>query len=166
MQADTGLRYIWDEQKNKAQHISYRFTAAPGTFERRCTDPALEASNCRLMLKQKSDKPTWLIELGYKPIDDGPLRGKYARGYRALGVHERLDQLPQIRSGKGRPLRDRLEVHVPGRNGTFHVAAFYNDFTNQQLQFGFDARAIDLFGKDYGTLPSARSREMQAPVDR
>jgi iron complex outermembrane receptor protein len=135
-----GARYTWDEQTNEATRITYNFpVSATDTARSFCTDPATGPS-CRLAQDKKSSKPTWLIDLDYKPTDDVLLYGKYARGYRAGGVitnaptdHRVFD--PEKVDNYEVGMKTSYSGAVPG---VFNIAAFYNDFSNQQLQFGFN----------------------------
>lgn len=153
-----GARYTWDEQTNEATRISYNFPVTPpftGPVIQRCTDPTTSPS-CTQTLKQKSDKPTWLVGLDYQPNDDMLLYGKYARGYRAGGVftnapidHRTFDpeQVDNFEAGMKTSFRGAVR-------GTFNIAAFYNDFSDQQLQFGFDARVDPLTGASAPVSPT------------
>jgi iron complex outermembrane receptor protein len=146
-----GLRGTWDEQTNSATRITNNFSVVPnatGVYPpgaiATCTDPST-IPTCSQHLSQKSSKPTWLIDLDYKLADDVMAYGKYARGYRAGGVFsnapvdhrtfapEKVDSYEAgIKSSFLEPVR-----------GLFNVSVFYNDFSNQQLQFGFNARVVD-----------------------
>ena len=153
-----GLRYTWDEQTNEATRITYNFPVLPpytGGPTQRCTDPST-APSCSQVLEKKSEKPTWLIGIDYKPTDDVLLYGKYARGYRAGGVftnapidHRTFDpeQVDNFEVGMKTTFRGAV-------SGTFNVAAFYNDFSDQQLQFGFDARVDPLTGATAPVSPT------------
>jgi iron complex outermembrane receptor protein len=137
-----GFRYTWDRQTNDSTRYYANFavlppyTAAP-VFQ--CTDPG-QAPTCSEHLQQSSQKPTWLIDLDYKPTDDILLYAKYSRGYRAGGVavnapiDHRTFEPEQVDSYEGGiKTTFRGAVH-----GTFNVSAFYNNFSNQQLQLGFN----------------------------
>lgn len=153
-----GARYTWDEQTNQATRISYSFPVTPpftGPAVARCTDPSTSPS-CSQTLEQKSDKPTWLIGLDHKPNDDVLLYGKYARGYRAGGVFTNApidhrtfepEKVENFEVGMKTSFRGALR-------GTFNVAAFYNDFSDQQLQFGFDARVDPVTGASAPVSPT------------
>ncbi|GFE79641.1 TonB-dependent receptor [Steroidobacter agaridevorans] len=153
-----GLRYTWDEQTNSAQRITYSFPVLPpfiGGPSQRCTDPS-SAPSCGQFLKQESDKPTWLLGLDYKPGDDVLVYGKYARGYRAGGVftnapidHRTFDPEKVDNFELGLKTSFRSAVR-----GVFNIAAFYNDFTDQQLQFGFDARVDPVTGATAPVSPT------------
>lgn len=139
-----GARYTSDKQSNEATRITYRFPVLPpftGAATPVCTDPAT-APSCNQVLQQKSGKPTWLIDVDYKPTDNTLLYGKYARGYRAGGI---FSNAPIDHRTYDPEKVDNYEIGLktsyPGAlKGVFDVAAFYNDFSNQQLQFGFVPR--------------------------
>ncbi len=156
-----GLRYTWDETTGQMRGVNYFFypdavpvgnASSASTLVRhgdldqatrtRCSDTTLthagNDANCTVDMEQKSDAPTWLLGLDYKPMDDVLIYGKYARGYRQGGVNiasvpggytyepEEVDTYEiGAKTGFGGP--------VPG---TFNIALFYNDFTDQQLQLG------------------------------
>ncbi len=153
-----GVRYTWDEQTNSAQRITYNFPVLPpflGAPTQRCTDPST-APLCSQFLKQESDKPTWLLGLDYKPGDDVLVYGKYARGYRAGGVftnapidHRTFDPEKVDNFEVGLKTSFRSAVR-----GLFNIAAFYNDFSDQQLQFGFDARVDPVTGATAPVSPT------------
>jgi iron complex outermembrane receptor protein len=137
-----GIRYTWDKTEVLAE--STRLTL-PNTV--RCNDPVrfpsgipglgmivTNASQCALTFAAKSDKPTWLVDLDYKPIDDLMLYAKYARGYRAGGANP-----TNIGFETWQP--EKVDTYEIGAKfsfnsfarGYFNVAGFYNDFSNQQI---------------------------------
>lgn len=158
LELTTGIRYTWDEQRNTATRISYSFPVVypyTGGAEGRCTDPALEPS-CRQTLEQKSDKPTWLLGLDYKPNDDMLVYGKYVRGYRAGGVFTNAPF--DLRTFEPEKV-DSFEVGLKSTyrgdvRATFNVALFYNDFSNQQLQLGIDPRTDPVTGLQAAVSPT------------
>ena len=142
-----GLRGTWDDQTSTATRTTTQFdvfppyTAAPTTG---CTDPD-ESPSCYQAITRKSSAPTWLIDLDYKITNDAMWYGKYARGYRAGGVFsnapedhrtfapEKVDSYETgIKTSFAEPIR-----------GLFNAALFYNNFTDQQLQLGFDPATIN-----------------------
>jgi iron complex outermembrane receptor protein len=154
-----GLRYTWDRQTLTSTRYSVAFdveppyTAAP-TFA--CTDPT-QAPTCSGRLEQKSHKPTWLVDLDYKPISDLLVYAKYSRGYRAGGVFANApadhrtfepEKVNAYEAGVKTTLRG--VVH-----GTFNVAGFYNNFSNQQLQLGFNPRVDPVTGATAPVSPTS-----------
>jgi iron complex outermembrane receptor protein len=109
---------------------------------------SISSSNCFTHYFVKSHAPTWLADIDYTPTRDLLIYGKYSRGYRAAVV------VPNIPFGgtSANPDRtlnyvkpekvDAFEIGLKSSfaqavHGTFNVAGFYNNFTNQQLQLGF-----------------------------
>jgi len=94
-----------------------------------------DPSQCVTTLTEKSKRPTWLIDLDYKPTPDTLLYAKYARGYRQGGVNPsntlpitwEPEKVDTFELGAKQTFRGTV-------NGYFNIAAFYNNFTNQQLQ--------------------------------
>jgi len=139
-----GLRETSDQQTNSATRITNNFSVFPpfptGAIPS-CTDPSA-APSCTAYLEKKSNKPTWLIDLDYKPIDDMLLYAKYSRGYRAGGIytnapidHRTFD--PEKVDAYELGLKSSFFAPV---RGIFNVALFYNNFSNQQIQLGFQPR--------------------------
>lgn len=139
-----GARYTWNSQTNDATRISYSFPVFPpftGPPTATCTDPST-APTCQEAVTEKSSKPTWLLGLDYKPTDDVLAYAKYSRGYRAGGV---ITNAPIDHRTYEPESVDTYEIGFKTSfntvvRGTFDVDFFYNNFKNQQLQFGFDAR--------------------------
>jgi iron complex outermembrane recepter protein len=139
-----GVRYTWDDQTNTSTRYTYTFpvtapfTAAPS---RSCTDLAQTAANCVESLEAKSNKPTWVIDFDYKPTEDMLLYAKYARGYRAGGIVPNAPAdlrtfNPEKVDNYELGLKTTFRGPMPG---IFNIAAFYNDFSDQQLQIGLNA---------------------------
>jgi iron complex outermembrane receptor protein len=140
-----GVRYTWDRESNNSQLISYSFPVQP-PFNAPATPACTYAltstlPNCPQFSAEQSSAPTWLIDLDYKPFEDVLVYGKYSRGYRAGGVEAnspanyRAWQPEKVDTFEGGFKTTFADVV----RGTFDVAAFYNNFRNQQLQVGFDA---------------------------
>jgi len=149
-----GIRYTWD--KTHAFSESVRLAPqANGTFVQTCNDvvhffgknaagvptpgvPLVVTSREQCKYgppDEKSDKPTWLIDLDYKPIPDLLLYAKYARGYRAGG----LNLTTVGYEGFGPEKVDAYEVGAKysfrgAVSGYFNVAGFYNNFSDMQIQ--------------------------------
>ncbi|MET0364159.1 MAG: TonB-dependent receptor [Sphingobium sp.] len=153
-----GLRYTWDKQTNVSDQRTYILNPAPGSgpvtavppsatnptgANPRCTNPLATATNCVSNYIQKSDKPTWLIGVDFTPTEDILLYAKYARGYRAGTI------APNITAPFNLVAPEKVDSYEAGFKTSFHgavagtlnVAAFYNDFSNQQLQLGFNAQS-------------------------
>jgi iron complex outermembrane receptor protein len=137
-----GIRYTID--KTTAQGGTRQlFFYAPNLYNAVCAAnnaiPAASGEDCVNAIpastaKQKSEKPTWLINVDYKPTDDILLYGKYARGYRQGNINA-SNTIPQ---GWGPEKVDSFELGAKfsfrgALSGYFNAAAFYNDFSDQQL---------------------------------
>ena len=160
-----GFRYTWDKQNNTDDPLSVGYSAnlagAP-TVTTFCANTALPAppAGCYTTDGTKSSKPTWLVGLDWKPMNDVLLYAKYSRGYRAGGV--KPDVIQTITSA-ATGVTSRIDSWQPekvdayevgwkssfgGRiSGIFNVAGFYNDFSNQQVMLGLSAIAAPVPGQ-------------------
>ena len=101
--------------------------------------PILDPSQCREFSRQDSDAPTWLIGLDYKPNPDVLVYAKYARGYRQGSTN------PYSAEGYETFEPEKVDTYEAGAKLSFggalpttiNFAAFYNNFSDQQLQTGF-----------------------------
>lgn len=93
-----------------------------------------DLSACGTRIVNKSNKPTWLIDLDYKPTPDTLVYAKYARGYRQGTVNF-------TNPGLETALPEKVEAYEVGAKltfrgalpGYFNIAGFWNDFSNQQV---------------------------------
>lgn len=143
----TGVRYTWDYTKAIARHINFSglpITSLPArgtcldalTFGRPGTGTNVNRTeeSCETAFEQRSDKPTWVIDLDYKPIEDTLLYGKYGRGYRQGSIKSDASGLESFEPEKLDTYEIGIKTSFRGPvPGIFNVAAFYNDFTDQQL---------------------------------
>ncbi len=103
----------------------------PGTSAAILANPDI----CTVSFSQDSKRPTWLIDIDYKPADDILLYAKYARGYRQGGINV-SNTIP---NAWGPEKVDNFEIGAKtsfrgAMPGYFNVAAFLSNFSNQQLQ--------------------------------
>ena len=93
---------------------------------------------CRQDITAKSAKPTWLLGVDFKPMDDMLLYGKWSRGYRQAGVASfAADQLQAYKAEKVDTYEVGAKLSWRGAMpGYFNVSGFYNDFRDQQIQLG------------------------------
>ncbi len=129
-----GIRYTDDQTKGYVTDNIYRFPAG-GLFP-----PSSVTTEVRKP-ETDSDKFTWLAGVDYKPTDDVLLYAKYALGYRQGNVNlagiEGLNTVgPEEVDSYEMGVKTSFFGAVPG---TFNIAAFYNDFTDQQIQYGYFA---------------------------
>jgi iron complex outermembrane receptor protein len=135
-----GVRYTSDLTTAENEATNYSFLA-PGAPVRTCVDtirdtlaPVSSPSQCLQGFRTTSSKPTWTLDLDYKPIDDLLVYGKWSRGYRAGGIAP-----SNVGAEIWQP--EKLEAYEIGSKWSFSgvapgyvdVAAFYNKFTDQQL---------------------------------
>ena len=144
-----GFRYNWDWEMANA-HNALVVTTPNGPFSVSCrrqtTPPGATLAittdaTCRHNVfgpnnpnPLKSSKPTWLIDIDYKPIPDILVYAKYARGYRAGGINE-----ANVNNETWKPETvDTYELGVKSAwrgesvRGTFNITGFWNEFKNQQ----------------------------------
>ncbi len=141
-----GIRYTWDQVKelsNNIQVVVKPDGTGPASYKcSRAVTPAgagaelLTNGVCGLgrTFSTKSQKPTWLIGLDYKPTEDILAYAKWARGYRAGGVNE-----ANAGAEAWQPeFVDDYEIGIKtswrgaGFRGTFNVDGFWNEFKDQQ----------------------------------
>ena len=168
-----GFRYTWDKQSNTddPRFVGYRVNADPTTLTPLggppvlttfCANTSLPAgpAGCFTSNSVKSSKPTWLIGLDWKPVDDVLLYGKYSRGYRAGGVKPDVIQTitstttgVTSRIDNWQPEKvDAFELGLKSSfggpfPGIFNLAGFYNNFSNQQIMLGLSAIAAPVPGQ-------------------
>ena len=148
-----GARYTWDQTKVIGALQSYvtpfGFTPVPPTAVV-CQNPLITSPGCTQTVEQDSHAPTWLVDLDYKPSSDLLLYAKYARGYRTGGVTlQAPTEFETFRPEKVNTYETGIKTSFSEAvKGTFNVAAFYNDFTNQQVTLGFTPKVP-------GSVPNA-----------
>ncbi|TGD76123.1 TonB-dependent receptor [Mangrovimicrobium sediminis] len=137
-----GVRYTFDKIEGYDQGV--RIAPAPFTTEpliATCRDsfrfPGVIADDpkvCGKTLEEESDEPTWLVNLDYKPSPDALIYAKYARGYRQGGINFTNpgvetwgpEEVDNYEVGAKLTYRGAIE-------GILNIAAFYNDYTDQQV---------------------------------
>lgn len=143
-----GIRYTWDKVRALSWQTRLLPNAAGTTLTRVCADssrfflgrpgtplPVASREQCADTFTEKSGKPTWLIDLDYKPADDVLLYAKYSRGYRAGSVNLTATALETWRP----ETVDAYEIGAKASfaagpvRGYFNIAAFHNDFKDQQI---------------------------------
>ncbi len=137
-----GIRYTMDREANTSNQITYTFGGSPvatsGTPE--CTFTGTALPNCYREILEHSDAPTWLLDVDYTPNDNILAYAKYSRGYRSGLIVQNISSPFDVVHP------ERVDAYEVGAKtsfdgpvkGTFDVAGFYNDFTNQQVLIGFE----------------------------
>jgi len=140
-----GIRYTWDWQKEVSDNVKIQpFPASLGGTRYTCSRAVTPSPNpgavmtiggyCTRIFSTKSQKPTWLIDVDYKPVQDLLVYAKFARGYRGGGINE-----ANVGAEKWNPeYVDNYEVGVKTSfhgavSGTFNVNGFLNNFSDQQV---------------------------------
>lgn len=91
-------------------------------------------SQCHYETSTKSNRPTWMVDLEYRPTDTLMVYGKYSRGYRQGGVNLTNVGLDTWQPEKVDAYEIGAKTSFDGSvHGYFNVAAFYNNFRNQQI---------------------------------
>ena len=146
--ATLGLRYTIDRTKADYNRSLYAaFPALPpggaptAAFCNDGTPIAIGSSQpaCKEHNSQRSEAPTWLFDIDYLPTPDVMIYAKYARGYRQGNI------VPPAPPGLQSYDSEQVDAYEIGAKttfhgaipGTFNVAFFYNELTDQQLQMGF-----------------------------
>jgi iron complex outermembrane receptor protein len=170
-----GGRYTWDRQQTTGRLVNYQVAYNPFGPVQFVTagnptcviTTARIANNCTETITQKASAPTWLVGLDFKPTDDILTYIKYSRGYRTGGISFQLP--PAIRTYDPEKV-DTYEVGLKATlngavRGVFNVAAFYNDFRNQQLPIGVVPRVVGSAANATGVANAGKSRIYGVEVD-
>ncbi|WP_310531983.1 TonB-dependent receptor domain-containing protein [Novosphingobium sp.] len=93
---------------------------------------------CKQDITAKSSKPTWLLGVDFKPMEDVLVYAKWSRGYRQAGVASfAADQLQKYNAEKVDTYEAGLKASWRGMiPGFFNISGFYNNFRDQQVQLG------------------------------
>ncbi len=162
LKATEGLRFTWDQTHNNSQLITYPGLPFPtsGVGMPYCTNPNSTLPACAVHFQENSSAPTWLLGLDYQPNEDLLVYGKYTRGYRAGGVSA---QAPSEFAVYQPEKVDTYELGLKTTfhavvSGTFNIAAFYNNFRDQQLQLNFNPKPGVAVTPASGILNAGKSR--------
>ncbi|MFA7602710.1 MAG: TonB-dependent receptor [Novosphingobium sp.] len=142
-----GIRNTWDRQHEDANNIVVVPNALTGPTAYRCARAAQPAGGgtvdiltngaCGIgrSFTTKSSKPTWMINLDFKPNPDTLIYAKYARGYRGGSINEANLQFETWQP----EYVDNFEIGAKASftgatvRGNLNVAAFLNKFKDQQV---------------------------------
>lgn len=157
-----GLRYTMDKisghtTSTRASLITNPLDPRPSFIDpttgvrlaRQCTDSFRlgngyvvggDVTKCRTDLVNKSNKPTWVIDLDYKITPDMMAYIKWARGYRQGGLNFTNPGLETWGPESMDTFEGGLKTSFRGAvNGYFNLAAFYNKLRDMQLFGGLTA---------------------------
>ncbi|HKX77484.1 MAG TPA: TonB-dependent receptor [Novosphingobium sp.] len=145
-----GGRWTFDKIVGAGQATRFALSSAAGSYidprtgvslRRTCTDTVTypgkvvqDPSECTTIRVNKSNKPTWVIDLDYKPIPDLMLYGKWSRGYRQGGINFNSVGFESW----GPESMDTYEVGAKasfrgGVSGYLNVSGFYNNLSDLQV---------------------------------
>ncbi|HEX7854611.1 MAG TPA: TonB-dependent receptor [Sphingobium sp.] len=136
-----GFRYTFDKIHGVTEGTQVTFAPGSGgpnglicNDKVRFSGQVTNQSQCHFELDNNSSKPTWLVDVDYKPTEDILVYAKYARGYRQGGINFTNPGLETWQPEKVDAYEIGVKTSWTGAvRGTFNVAAFYNDFSNQQI---------------------------------
>lgn len=153
-----GGRWTFDKIDGYSESNRWTFATIPGVgtipVARSCNDslnhpPSQvnllanggDTSACGTNITAKTNKPTWLIGLDFKPSPDSLIYAKYARGYRQGAVNFTNPGLETVGPEKVDSYELGAKLTFRGSvPGYLNVAAFYNDFSDQQIFGGLIAK--------------------------
>lgn len=131
-----GLRYTDDKTEGRVTEDIYYF---PTDFVTGAYGAPIDSYHETRAPSSDSAEPTWLLGLDYVPTQDLMVYAKYARGYRqgsvnlsgtvGLDTHD-PEQVDTYELG----LKSTFDGVIAGN---FNLAVFYNDFADQQIQYGY-----------------------------
>jgi iron complex outermembrane receptor protein len=129
LSATLGLRYTMDDVRGYGIKTLYKFT---GSVQQ---PPSVGIATPEV----QSKAPTGLLEVDFKPNDRIMMYGKFLRGYRQGSVNLAADPgIDTFKPEKVNTYEVGLKTSFQGFvSGRFNVAAFHNQFTDMQLQFGY-----------------------------
>lgn len=166
-----GMRYTWDKTRGLSENTRITLNSTGARTGQFCSDslrfktaagsalPVTAKSQCDFEVVAKSKRPTWLIDLDYRPVDDVMLYAKWARGYRQGGVVMSNIGL----EGWGPEKVDAYEVGAKtsfrgAASGYFNIAAFYNDFRDQQITANLIAKPTSGLAGGSAIVNAGKSR--------
>ena len=125
--------------KASSQDFNYTFVEPNNPIQSCIQSDASLADDCLIKARTKSSKPTWLIDLDYKPNDDILVYGKYSRGYRQGSVTPSgAGAYRTFRPEKIDAFEIGLKTEIRGAlRGYFNIDAFYNNLYGQQINAAF-----------------------------
>jgi iron complex outermembrane receptor protein len=136
-----GIRNTWEYAHVDANNV--RVVPSPtGIASLRCSrattppNPGPDLINnpvCTRSFTEKSNRPTWLITLDFKPNQDMLIYAKWARGYRGGGLNEANFGIETWSPEKLDTYEVGLKTSFRGAvSGNFNIAGFWNEFQDQQ----------------------------------
>ncbi|MCX7864518.1 MAG: TonB-dependent receptor, partial [Novosphingobium sp.] len=136
-----GIRHTWEYVHVSADNV--RVVPSPNgpvfaSCSRAPTPPGvgiglINSGLCTRKFTAKSNRPTWLINLDYKPNEDMLIYAKWARGYRGGSVNEANFGIETWKPEKLDLYEIGLKADFRGAvSGNVNLAAFWNELRDQQ----------------------------------
>ena len=151
----TGIRYTDDRESLDDIQKSLAYAPYPGFgllpyvpgITQKCTAGGT-LPDCYTYSVLTSHAPTWLVDVDYTPVQDLLLYAKYTRGYREGTIN------PTAPPGFNLVRPEKVDTYELGEKWAFHGPVsgiingdvFYNNFTNQQIQLGFNGNQLSPSG--------------------
>jgi iron complex outermembrane receptor protein len=138
-----GIRYTIDKMDDLSENLNISgggpFSAPAGTMT--CQNailfsraPVADPSQCAIPIKKTWKRPTWMVDLEYKPSDDLLFYAKYSRGYRQGSINSNNLGLEVVGPEKVDTYEAGAKTSFHGAMpGYFNITGFYNNFRDQQL---------------------------------
>ena len=173
-----GMRYTWDKVRQVANNRVVIFPPInPTNYANNSYTPSYYTNgftpvefcttiSCPQEGKTSSHKPTWLLSAEYKPNDDMMLYTKWARGYRVGGINQQIVGLSSWGPEKVDTYEIGLKKSLTGAiPGYFNIAAYYNDFRNQQLSANLVPKPNTTVSQNQTIVNAGKSRIWGVEVD-
>ena len=165
----TRIRYGLAGGPSRICNDTLRFNVPDGPDTGTAPDPLVVTNGapCHNEFRQKAKKPTWLIDLDYKPTDDILVYAKWARGYRQGGVNMTNIGLETWNPEKveAYEIGAKTSFRGGGFRGHFNIAAFYNDFSNQQIVANLIAKADQAIAGGQAVVNAGKSKIQGIEID-
>jgi iron complex outermembrane receptor protein len=147
----TGIRWTNDQESVDDKQKTFAYLPYPGVGlvpDIPGVNPTCSAGgslpDCLAHQEEKSHAPTWLVDFDYTPVQDLLLYIKYTRGYREGTINVTAPQsfaIVQPEKVDTYEIGEKFAFHGPV-SGVINAAAFYNHFSNQQIQLGFNTNYL------------------------
>jgi len=143
-----GIRYTMDKQKDLAERLNTYPMGYPyyglsscqpyvddaGNLIVGAPTPGLDPTSCDVVRRIKSKKPTWTMNLEYRPMTDVMTYIKWSRGYRMGAITSNSVGFETVGPEKVDTYEAGARTSWHGSiPGFFNITGFYNNFRDQQL---------------------------------
>jgi iron complex outermembrane receptor protein len=132
-----GIRYTIDKMEDLSENSNISSTG-----EKTCQNqivfpggnPVTNDSQCAIQINRTWKRPTWMVDLEYKPTNDLLAYAKYSRGYRQGSINSNDQGLETVGPEKVDTYEVGAKSSFHGRmSGYLNVTGFYNNFRDQQI---------------------------------